>query len=161
MGRLLSQKTINYKAITVVLHNSWNLGSNICIKALDRNMVSCTFLRSEDMDKIENSGPWAVKGALLNLQMWSPELNLKEVSFSHCNFWIQVHNLPPNRRNKENLCKIGNYIGKLIRCDDQKALQNFQKFIRILVSVNIQTALKLGCIISRENGEKLWVAFKY
>lgn len=57
VGRLLSHKTINNKAIISVLHNTWNLGANVQIKALDRNLVSCTFRRVEDRDRIEAAGP--------------------------------------------------------------------------------------------------------
>lgn len=76
-------------------------------------------------------------------------------------FWIQIHNLPLNQRNKENLSNIGRYIGDFIRCDKDNMHQSLQKFERILVSVNTQEALKAGCFITREFGEKLWLAFKY
>lgn len=36
-----------------------------------------------------------------------------------------------------------------------------QRFIRIHISVNIQEPLKPGCFITRETGERLWLAFKF
>lgn len=94
VGRLSSLKTINNKAIIFVLQNTWNLYSNVHIKALESNLISCTFRRVEDRDRIEVVGPWFIKGALLNLKRWSPDLTLDEVSFAHCIFLVQIHNLP-------------------------------------------------------------------
>lgn len=119
------------------------------------------FLESRRQRSNCRGGPWSIKGALLNLKRWSPDLTLNEVSFSHCNFWIQIYNLPLNRRNKENLNKIGQYVGEFIQYDVEHTHQSLQMFVRIMVSVNILEALKPGCFILRESGEKLWLAFKY
>lgn len=139
--RVLSIKTVNNKAIIDVLQNTWNLGPNVHIKTLDRNLVAYTFSNAKDRDRIEEAGPWSIKGALLNLKKWSSDLTLEEVSFSHCNLWIQIHNLPPNRRNRENLHKLGKYLGEFIRHDATHSQQSLQMFVRILVSVNMQDPL--------------------
>lgn len=67
VGRLLTTKHINYKAITAVLTNAWNLGKKVAIKSLEQNTISCTFTNTHDMNKILAAGPWSVKGATLNL----------------------------------------------------------------------------------------------
>lgn len=86
---------------------------------------------------------------------------MEEIDFSRCNFWVQVHNLPPNRMNRETAMILGNYVGKYIRCDEGTNSFVPNKFIRLQVSVNIQNGLKVGCYITSENGCKLWIAFKY
>lgn len=83
VGKLINQKTINNAAIISVLQSTWNLGQNVRIKPVDKNMVVCEFKRPEDRDRIEEVGPWAIKGPLLNWQKWPPNLTLDEVSFSH------------------------------------------------------------------------------
>lgn len=95
IGHLISKKSINNKAIIVVLHSTWNLGPNVLIKPIDRNLISCTFKRKADMDKIEETGPWSIKGALLNLKRWSPELSLDEVDSLNTNFGSKSITSPP------------------------------------------------------------------
>lgn len=124
-------------------------------------MVVCQFRKTEYRDRIAETGPWAVKGALLNLQQWPPNLTLEDVSFSHCNILIQIHNLPPNRRNRENICRIVNHIGICVKFDENSTHEHLHKFVRVQVKVNIQGKLCPGIYITRENGEKLWLYFKY
>lgn len=129
IGRLIFQETVNNKAIIAVLQSTWNLGTNVHIKALDRNLVACTFRRQEDRNKIEDMRPWSIKGALLNLKRWFATLTLDKVNFNFCNYWVQIHNLPPNRRNKENLQKLGDHIGEFIRVSEDPILNSPQKFV--------------------------------
>lgn len=70
VGKIISQKPRNHKAIFAVLTASWNMGTKILIKALDQNLIACTFRNSQNRDFIVRSGPWTVKGALLKLQSW-------------------------------------------------------------------------------------------
>lgn len=67
VGKVLTEKTINFTAIQAILSTSWNLGPNLQIKALDNNVVSCMFKYSEDRDRIIGMGPWAAKGFVFNL----------------------------------------------------------------------------------------------
>lgn len=64
--------------------------------------------------------------------------------------------------NKDNAMKLGNFIGGFLQEDAAGDKASFpRKYLRIQVAVNTLNNLKLGCFIIRENGEKLWVTFKY
>lgn len=108
VGKLITQKTINHKAINAILTTTWNLGQNVQITPLDRNMVAYIFQNTHDRDLIVNMGPLTVKGALLYLKPWPFDSTLHEIDFSTTPFWLQIHNLPRNRMNKGNAQKIGN-----------------------------------------------------
>lgn len=97
VGKLISHKIINPKAITYVLLSTWNLGPNVQVSPTDKNMVTCTFQNAKDRQKIAESGLWSVKGSILNLKRWDPNLTYSEIDFSTCTLWVQIHNLPPNR----------------------------------------------------------------
>lgn len=94
-------------------------------------MISCTIKRKDDLEKIAETGPWNVKENILNQQKWKTKLTMEEIDFSRCNFWVQVHNLPPNRMNRENAMILGNYVGKYIRCDEGTNSFVPNKFIRL------------------------------
>lgn len=61
VGKVLSAKVINFAAINAILSSSWDLGPNITINSLDRNIISCTFKYKYDMDRLLEMGPWAIK----------------------------------------------------------------------------------------------------
>lgn len=161
VGRLLTTKRINFKVVTAVLQTAWNLGQNVAIKNLDNNTVSCTFTKYADRDRILKQGPWAIKGAILNLILWPPSLTLHELNFAHCSFWVHIHNLPLNWMNASNATIIGSTIGPIIKLDDNSQYTQAQSFLRAQILVDTTQPLKTGCFINRENGSKLWLAFRY
>lgn len=161
VGKLITMKSVNSSAINAVLQTTWNFGLNVSFKSLRQNTVSCTFKYAEDKQRIERAGPWSVKGHLLNLQHWDPSLSLNEVDFSVCKIWVQIHNLPPNRLNIENLQRIGKLLGDHFEIDESHLHSGMSRFVRIRVAINVTRALKPGCFISRETGARLWIAFKY
>lgn len=161
IGKILSAKVINFTAINVILSSSWNLGNNVRISMLEQNMISCHFSYAEDRDRILAKGPWAVKGAVLNLQKWPPHLPLEEIDFSTCIFWVQVHGLPLNKMNELNARKIGRFIGHFIQADVTKPTTHLWKFIRIRIAIDTTAPLKPGCMFHRDDGHQSWASFKY
>lgn len=89
VGKFLTKKVINFRAIQLVLTTAWNLGSNISIKSLDKNIIVCTFNNKENRDKILELEPWAVKEATLNLKLWPPNISFNEIDFSKCTWWYK------------------------------------------------------------------------
>lgn len=145
------------------LSSSWNLGPNLHITALDRNVILYTFTYLEDKDKILEMSQWVVKGVVLNLMWWPPHLHMEEIEFHKCAFCIQVHNLPFNKMNKQNALKIGQFLGNFDQFDEgvDEHKAHLRKFTRIRAIVDTSCGLKSGCFIPRDDGSRRWVAFKY
>lgn len=127
VGKLITNKNLHLRGIKDVLTSSWNLGSNAHIQPIVRNMVFCTFKHVKDRDQIEETGPWTVKGATLNLKPWPPEIPLNEIDFSTCKFWTQVHNLPPNCMNLENAVKMVNFICHFLKAERRSQIAKDQE----------------------------------
>lgn len=140
---------------------AWNLGKNVDIKHIDKNTITCTFNSTTTKEAILDAGPWAVRGATMNLIPWPPHLTLDELDFTYYPFWIQVHNIPPNRTNVANAEKIGTTIGCVLCVDDTISSQRARKFLCIKVLVDTTKSLKTGCFMNREDGSKLWLPFRY
>ena len=104
----------------------------------------CSFKFMSDKDRILKAGPWFVKGCLVVLKEWSPELGFHEIDFSTFLIWVQVHNLPRDQMNLENASKIGNFIGRFLHWS-----HNTGKFLRIRVDIKISKALKTSFFTQR------------
>lgn len=63
--------------------------------------------------------------------------------------------------NDENTTKIGNFIGEFLALDRSFLHARNMKYIQVQVSLDTTQALKSGCTIKRENGDTLWISFKY
>ncbi len=59
-------------------------------------------------------GPWNIKGSLLVLKPWTPEVTFDEVELSTCPFWVQVHGLPLQNMTARNAISIGKSHGNLL-----------------------------------------------
>ncbi|KAI9091590.1 hypothetical protein K1719_028033 [Acacia pycnantha] len=68
------------------------------------------FVKKDDYNRVLKGRPWAIQGALLNLQHWDDFMILREVSFSWCAFWVQFHDLPHVAFGSENVVKLGNAV---------------------------------------------------
>lgn len=68
LGSIISDKVLNFKAIKMILLSAWNLGPQVQITALDRNLISYSFSKGQDIVRILNMGPWAVKGHIISFQ---------------------------------------------------------------------------------------------
>lgn len=149
VGRIISDRILNFKAVKSILNASWNLGLNVQIVSLEPNKISCNFNKEADRDRILNASPWAIKGHILVLQHWSPSVTISELDFSHSPFWVQIHNIPPNRQNLENAKRLGAFIGTFVDFDDRHPVTTF---LRIRATINTAHPLKSGTFIRRDNG---------
>lgn len=162
IGSIIFDRILNFRAVKAILLAAWNLGSFIQITALDRNLITCIFTKAEDRDRILNTGPWAVKGHIISFTIWSPTVSIEEIDFSRTPFWVQIHNLPPNRVNIDNAVKLGNFIGGFLELDESyKYPHKLKKFLRIRANVDNGVQLKTGIFIKREDGSSLWIQFRY
>ena len=70
---------------------------------------------------IISQSPWNVRGSLLLLQPWSPDLAIDEVKLQLCAFWIQVHKLSLQYMTTQNTIKIGKWIGIILELDNSNS----------------------------------------
>lgn len=63
--------------------------------------------------------------------------------------------------NSANAEKIGATLGTFLQLDDHNLTCLFKRFIRIKVLLDSFQRLKTGCYMNREDGTKLWLAFRY
>lgn len=81
IGLIISDKTINFRATKAILHSVWDLSKSIQVFHLDRNMFACVFGSAHERDEVSSTSPWSIKGNIIVLRSWSPDLALDEVDF--------------------------------------------------------------------------------
>jgi hypothetical protein len=53
-------------------------------------------------------------------------------------------------------------MGNLMKVEDSNgAQQTFRSYLRILVQIDVSEPLKPGFYFSREEGEPIWISFRY
>lgn len=86
IGQVIYDKVINFKAIKNILLHAWDYGSETHIIHLDRNKFAVSFTQVHAKNKVIAASSWAVKGHIVVLKQWEPDLALEELTFHYSPF---------------------------------------------------------------------------
>ena len=110
---------------------------------------------------MEKSGPWNFDNNLLLLCRWKKGLTSKNISFSSSPFWVQIWGLPFENMTEAIGKEIGGKIGRVLEVDKRAMQAELAKYLRVRVEVPIDKSLRRGCFVKSEEGERVWVDFRY
>jgi hypothetical protein len=93
LGRLISPSPPSVFTVRDFLLHAWKFANPFTVDLLSGDRLLFTVIFTDLVRKILDNGPWNVKGALMVVKPWPPELTIEEVDMSTCAFWVQVHGL--------------------------------------------------------------------
>jgi hypothetical protein len=126
------------------------------------NKYLFTVPQESHYQSIISQGPWNVRGSLLLLQPWSPNLAIDEVKLQFCAFWIQVHKLPLLYMTTQNAIKLGKGIGRILELDNNNSSGLIcHQFLRFKIEINTSKPLASRFYVPCAGEESRWIAFKY
>ena len=139
---------------------AWNEVCDVEVRVADRNIFIFVFKHEVDLRRAWDRRPWSIKGEHLILKKFNASLSLIEVDFTSTEFWIQIYRLPLNRQKKENLLKIGGFVGRAI---DTDLSRKGSRFVWVRVEVDVNFPLSTGFPLDRDEDDlpTLWIPFKY
>lgn len=82
------------------------------------------------------------------------------MEFKWATFWVQVHDIPIQFRNRRVVEQICGAIGTVNVVSDENEAKG-DGFIKIRVTIDVSKHLCRGHVISLDSGKELWVSFKY
>jgi hypothetical protein len=162
IGLLISQKINNNQSVQAALNKAWDFAVPFSFAAIGPNKFLFRFSKQDQLDRILKNRTWNVNGYLISLQTWSPLVTMGEVSNKHSPFWIQIHGFLLANLTLKNAISIGKALGPLLQVEDcSGATKTFRSYLRVLVNINVQEPLIPGFMFNREDGEPIWVSFRY
>lgn len=93
MGRFLTEKNLNIRAMKSELGDIWRPAMGISIKTLTPSIYFFRFYRKDDMQWMMNNGPWSVDNATLVTSTIQKGGDSTKVQLNEVEFWIQIYNL--------------------------------------------------------------------
>ncbi|KAL0001056.1 hypothetical protein SO802_014837 [Lithocarpus litseifolius] len=160
----VNQESSVQSKFLLVVSKAWNLMMEVEVSVLDRNVFLFSFNHEADVRRAWDRRPWSIKGEHLILKKFRADLSFNEVDFSTTVFWVQVHGLPLNRQSKENIFKIGGFLGRTLDVDLVGSRGGVWKnFVRVRVEVDVSCPLCTGFPLDRDDLglPVLWVPFKF
>lgn len=111
VGRFLTEKNINVRAMKSKLADLWKPAMGISIKDLHPGLLLFQFYHKDDMSWVLNNGPWTFDNALLVMNVIKAGEDPIKVSLVEADFWIQIHNLPVGYMTEAVGKQLGNFFG--------------------------------------------------
>lgn len=158
VGRLVLKKIHPPHILHPFIRTGWRFLSDIKIEDAGPNRFLFSFSSMEDKEHIFREGPWNFNGSYMILKEWNPKESLEEVDLSVVEFWVQIHGLPLELVDADNARLIGCKLGEVLELDP---VEEHASFIRIKIRFHVSTPLEPGFYFPRDNGDDLWIGFKY
>ena len=156
----LTRRALNMEAVARTFKPLWRSENGFKIQREGDHKVLFVFDNKEDVDRILSTEPWSFDKSLVVTQRFERNSSIEELCFDKASFWVQVHNIPIRYRNRSVAEDICDSIGQVHR-----SVANSEggggSFMRVRVTLDVYQPLCRGRVIKLEDGEKIWVSFKY
>lgn len=161
VGSLITEKPIKFQIMKDTLASVWRPGKGMQVTEISSNLFLFHFFHELDLKRIMEDGPWAFEQNLLVLRKLKPNESPQEATFTHSEFWIQAHNVPPGFVTEKVAMAIGSHIGNFIQVDKNNFDGKWKAFMRVRVEIDITKPLKRRMKLKKPGGEWFWINFKY
>lgn len=161
LGRIISPNPPSLVTVCEFLLQAWKFANPFTVDLLPGDRFLFTVSSEILVDKIMDNGPWNVKGALMVVKPWPPELSIDEVDLSSCAFWVQVHGLPFQNLTAVNAIKIGKFISIKVLDVENGDLEGIiaHHHLRIRLLLNVLQPLIPGFFLPRLDLPSIWIRF--
>ena len=156
----LTRRVLNMEAVARTFKPLWRAENGFKIQREGDHKVLFIFDNNEDVDRILSNEPWSFDKSLVVTQRFDRNSSVEELSFDKASFWVQVHNIPIRYRNISVAEDICDSIGQVHRSAENTE-GGGGSYMRVRVTLDVYQPLCRGRVIKLEDGEKIWVSFKY
>lgn len=161
IGKIISQRIINKQAMRDIVLHSWKSIDSLEVEDLGNNAFLFTFSTHTVRDQILSGGPWNVRGQMLILKPWNPNLSIGEIDLFYTPVWIQIHGLPMFKMTERSTKNIGQLAGPVLAHDFPANVKvHVSRFFRVQVMLDTRKPLIPGYYRKRQEAEPCWVPLK-
>lgn len=161
VGRFLSDKAVNNRAMKSKLADIWRPALGITIKEIETGSYLFQFYHKEDMQWVINGGPWMFDNMMLLLESIPSGKSLTKVSLCFLNIWIQVYDIPSGFMTATVGKQLGNFFGEFLMYDQKNDSSLWREYMRIKIKLDTRKPLKRKKKIMCKNGKEFTVNCKY
>ncbi|TXG58564.1 hypothetical protein EZV62_016393 [Acer yangbiense] len=142
VGRILTCKRVNREAFMQVIGKIWKVSKGVNIESVLGNTFAFHFGDESDLNRVLAGSPWSFDNALLALERPVGKGTVDNLSFSHTDFWVQIHQIPLLCMTREIGGFLGGLIGLVLDVDRGSSGDCVGKFMRVRIRVDITRPLK-------------------
>lgn len=122
MGRILTDKVINFPDMKNTMASLWHPGKGVCIKDLSPTLFLFQFFHEVDVKRVLESRLWTFDQHMLILKWLKENEQPQNFLLRFTSFWIQIYNMLIGFMSGKILKDIGNYIGTFMESDEHNLM---------------------------------------
>lgn len=161
VGRLLTEKSINVRAMKSKIADVWRPSMGLTIKEIDQGLFLFQFYRKEDKQWVQNGGPWSFDNAMLALEEVRTGQNPVDVKPCFLSIWVQIHNLPVGYMQETVGKQLGNFFGEFLEYGAENSASIWRDCMRVQIRIDVRKPLKRKKKIIKKDGQEFTVICKY
>lgn len=161
VGRLLTEKNINVRAMKSKLADVWKPTMGINIKELEQGIFLFQFFRKEDMMWVLKGGPWSFDNVMVALEKVAAGEDPVKVKLWYLNIWIQIYNLPMGFMIESVGKQLGNFFGEFLEYDSKNNTSIWRDCMRVRIRLDVRKPIKRKKKIVKKDGTEFMVECKY
>ncbi|XP_074352492.1 uncharacterized protein LOC141691621 [Apium graveolens] len=161
VGRFLTKKNINVRAMKSKLADVWRPARGINIKELKPGVFLFKFFHEDDMAWVLNGGPWSFDGAMLALGTVPQGEDPVSVPLNEIKVWIQLHGLPAGFMTESVGRKLGNFFGSFLLYDPNNDMSIWRESMRLRIVIDVRKPLKRKKKICKRDASECIIQCKY
>lgn len=161
VGHLLTEKSINVKAMKSKIADVWRPAMGLSIKEIGQNLFLFQFYRKEDLQWVLKGGPWSFDNAMVALERIEAGQNPASIKPNYINIWIQIHNLPVGYMLETVGKQLGNFFGEFLEYDVKNSTSIWRECMRIRIRLDARKPIKRKKKIVKKDGQAFTVDCKY
>lgn len=161
IGRFLTEKNLNVKAMKSKMADVWRPAMGINIKEVKKDLFLFQFYHKDDLDWVQKGGPWSFDNAIPVFNSINMGEDPLKVPLNEVSFWIQIHDLPTGYMSESVGRQLGNFFGMFLEYDPKNNTGIWRECMRIRIKVDIRKPLKRKKKIVRKNASEFIVSCKY
>ncbi|XP_060969447.1 uncharacterized protein At4g02000-like [Cannabis sativa] len=161
VGRLLSNRVIDFEKMQNVLASLWQPGMEMFVKQLDTNRFLFQFYHEVDIQRVINGSPWTYDRMQLIIERLNVGGDPKLLTLNTLDIWVQLHDVELGCMSESTIRKVGNTMGKYLESDPKNFIGVWRDYLRMRITLNIEKPLRRRMKITKEDGNWFWINFKY
>ncbi|GLT45096.1 hypothetical protein SLA2020_189540 [Shorea laevis] len=144
VGTVLTRKRYHMELMERTLAEVWRPVKGMHMRILGNNLFAFYFFHPVDMKRVLAEGPWRFDNHVMVLQEAQGGRQVVKEELCIVPFWIQIHNLPPDRLTMDAGKSIGSAMGRLLEVDVGEGSIWETKYIRVRVGIDARRPLRRG-----------------
>lgn len=158
--RFIQVGSLDFPSMQQTLAGIWKPGKGVFFKEIDDNRFIFQFYHEIDIKRVIDGSPWYFNQKALIISRMIPDANPRSIPLDTVDLWVQVHDLPIGFMDSAVLRAVGDHIGKFVATCPKNLLGTWRNYMRVRVSLSLDTPLKRQMKIRQTKDDYFWVTFK-